>query len=249
MCATSAIVHGRFRGCTIDRESLSHTTDLGVVAYPCIAASADPTCSRRPSCSTWDDPVLAVEDLSSPKDKYIRWYRDITRVYIGNPANRYIRTVGYQSAEGKDGARRLPGGRACGGQAPAPPYMGRGGHADPGRGGERDEGSRGYGRGDLGSSYHVNPFDSPNLGISSLVWSPDPSGLGFSSFQRPPPPSTGSSSFQAPPYPGTGSSSFQAPPPPGMVSSSTLHMPISTTSSSDSDEHDDEQTDVVTPAQ
>ncbi|KAI5653635.1 hypothetical protein M9H77_30822 [Catharanthus roseus] len=75
-----------------------------------------------------------------------------------------------------------------------------------------------------------------------------PSGLGFSSFQGPPPPSTGSSSFQVPPPPGTRSSSFEAPPPPGMVSSSTPHMPISTPSSSDSDEHDDEQTDVVIPA-
>ncbi|KAI5658213.1 hypothetical protein M9H77_27006 [Catharanthus roseus] len=34
-----AVVHGSFRGYTIDRRSLSHTTDLGVVVYPCIAAS------------------------------------------------------------------------------------------------------------------------------------------------------------------------------------------------------------------
>ncbi|KAI5671518.1 hypothetical protein M9H77_11882 [Catharanthus roseus] len=53
--------------------------------------------------------------------------------------------------------------------------------------------------------------------------------------------------FQAPPPPGTGSSSFQAPPPPGTVGSSTPYMPVSTASSSDTDEND-EWTDVVTPA-
>ncbi|KAI5673137.1 hypothetical protein M9H77_13501 [Catharanthus roseus] len=122
----------------------------------------------------------------------------------------------------KRGARRLLGGWARGGWAPTPPDMGRGGYADPGRGGERDEGSGGCGRGDLRSSDHVDPFHNPDLGFSS---------------------------FQAPSPPGTGSSSFQALPPPGTVGSSTLYMPISTVSSSDTDEHDDEQTDVMTPAQ
>ncbi|KAI5673720.1 hypothetical protein M9H77_14084 [Catharanthus roseus] len=123
-----------FGGCTTDRGSLSSTSDLGLVAYSCIATSATPACSARPSCSTWcdvlhilipstfntwfdlhriqlrgndhtywgtqhaihvevwhqwqqhirDGPVLPVEDLSSPRDDYIRWYRDIKRVYIGN---------------------------------------------------------------------------------------------------------------------------------------------------------------------
>ncbi|KAI5663422.1 hypothetical protein M9H77_22745 [Catharanthus roseus] len=122
-----AVVHGSFRGCTTDKGSLSHTTDLGVVAYPCIAASADNGCSGRSSCSTWcymlrgndhiywgtqhashievwhqwrlhirDGSVLAVEVLSYSRDEYIIWYRDITRVYIRNPANRDTRTVGYQ---------------------------------------------------------------------------------------------------------------------------------------------------------
>ncbi|KAI5649501.1 hypothetical protein M9H77_35506 [Catharanthus roseus] len=133
------------------------------------------------------------------------------------------------------GALRLPGGGARGDRAPAPPNMGRGGHADPGDGGERGEGSGRCRRGDLGSSYHVEPFDSLDIGFSSFQ-SSHPLGLGFSLFQGPSPP-------------GTGSSSFQAPPPPGTVSSSTPHMPISTSSSSDSDEYDDKQTDVVTPAQ
>ncbi|KAI5673938.1 hypothetical protein M9H77_14302 [Catharanthus roseus] len=37
-----------------------------------------------------------VDVLSYPNDEYIRWYRGITRVYIGNPANRDTRSVGYQ---------------------------------------------------------------------------------------------------------------------------------------------------------
>ncbi|KAI5659235.1 hypothetical protein M9H77_28028 [Catharanthus roseus] len=45
-----------------------------------------------------DGPALAVEVLSYPSDKYITWYRGITRVYIGNPANRDTRSVGYQPA-------------------------------------------------------------------------------------------------------------------------------------------------------
>ncbi|KAI5664045.1 hypothetical protein M9H77_23368 [Catharanthus roseus] len=62
----------------------------------------------------------------------------------------------------------------------------------------------------------------------------------------PHPPGIGSSSFQAPLAQRTVSSSFQAPPPPPYtVGSSTQHMPISTAYSSESDEHDDEPTDVV----
>ncbi|KAI5671298.1 hypothetical protein M9H77_11662 [Catharanthus roseus] len=44
-----------------------------------------------------DSPAVEyVEALSYPSDKYIRWYRGITRVYIGNPANRDTRVHGYQ---------------------------------------------------------------------------------------------------------------------------------------------------------
>ncbi|KAI5678788.1 hypothetical protein M9H77_09738 [Catharanthus roseus] len=41
-------------------------------------------------------PALAAEVLSYPSDEYIVWYRGITRVYIGNPANRNTRSHGYQ---------------------------------------------------------------------------------------------------------------------------------------------------------
>ncbi|KAI5653146.1 hypothetical protein M9H77_30335 [Catharanthus roseus] len=50
--------------------------------------------------------LLPIEDLSSPRDDYIRWYWDITRVYIGNPAHRDTQTFGYQLA-GAD--RRMMG--------------------------------------------------------------------------------------------------------------------------------------------
>ncbi|KAI5673220.1 hypothetical protein M9H77_13584 [Catharanthus roseus] len=101
------VVHGSFGGCTTDKGSLSHSTSLDVVAYPCIATLANEGCSGRLFCSAWcymhqrrlrvrDGPSLAVEDLSYPNDEYIRWYRGITWVYIRNPANRDTRSIGYQ---------------------------------------------------------------------------------------------------------------------------------------------------------
>ncbi|KAI5680724.1 hypothetical protein M9H77_01951 [Catharanthus roseus] len=45
-----------------------------------------------------DGPTVAAEALSYPSDEYIRWFRGITRVYIGNPANRDTRAHGYQPA-------------------------------------------------------------------------------------------------------------------------------------------------------
>ncbi|KAI5673087.1 hypothetical protein M9H77_13451 [Catharanthus roseus] len=47
--------------------------------------------------------MLPVEELSNPTDDYIRGYRDITRVYIGNPTNRDTRTAGYQPVGVEDG--------------------------------------------------------------------------------------------------------------------------------------------------
>ncbi|KAI5680873.1 hypothetical protein M9H77_02100 [Catharanthus roseus] len=45
-----------------------------------------------------DGPAVVAEVLSYPNDEYIRWYRSITWVYIGNPANRDTRSHGYQPA-------------------------------------------------------------------------------------------------------------------------------------------------------
>ncbi|KAI5663031.1 hypothetical protein M9H77_22354 [Catharanthus roseus] len=272
--------------------------------------------------------MLPIEELSNPRDDYISWYRDITRVYIGNPANHDTCTVGYYPArvyrrmmEVDDMASGVIQGPTsslsqiasfakkvqtiirrcivyisgtlgctpsqhdilqtfpvqpscrrprepvpdCGaGEVKRINFLVAGGrHADSGCGRERGERSRGRGRGDLGSSDHGNPFDNANhgqpsfsLGLTpptqshpSTLYAPPPPGLGFSSFQSPHPSSLGFSSFQAPPPPCSGSSSFQVPPPQGTVGSSTLHMPISTASSSDTDEHDCERTDVVTPTQ
>ncbi|KAI5672591.1 hypothetical protein M9H77_12955 [Catharanthus roseus] len=172
---------------------------------------------------------------------------DIQQTFPVQPSRRHPREpIPDRGARGlKRGAHKLPGGGARGGQPPAPPNLGRG-HADPGRGGGMGEGFGGYGLGDLGCSYQVEPFNSPNLGTPSFFLGLMPP---TQSRPSPHPPSIGSSLFQAPLALRIGSSSFQAPPPPYTIGSSTQHMPISKTSSSDSDEHDDEPTNVVTLAQ
>ncbi|KAI5680582.1 hypothetical protein M9H77_01809 [Catharanthus roseus] len=60
--------------------------------------------------------------------------------------------------------------------------------------------------------------------------------------------SVGGTSY-APPPPGAVGLSFDAPPPPGTAGSSVPHMPKSRAFSSNSDEHGDEPTNDVTPAQ
>ncbi|KAI5676656.1 hypothetical protein M9H77_07606 [Catharanthus roseus] len=45
-----------------------------------------------------DGPAIASEVLSYPSDEYIRWYRGITRVYIGSPANCDTSSREYQPA-------------------------------------------------------------------------------------------------------------------------------------------------------
>ncbi|KAI5652387.1 hypothetical protein M9H77_29574 [Catharanthus roseus] len=45
-----------------------------------------------------DGPAVATAALSYPSDEYIRWYKGITRVYIGNTANRDTCLHGYQPA-------------------------------------------------------------------------------------------------------------------------------------------------------
>ncbi|KAI5673971.1 hypothetical protein M9H77_14335 [Catharanthus roseus] len=112
-------------GARPDRGSPSHTSDLGLVMYPCIAASATSAYSARPS-RYWCDMVhiflwLPYHDRGLvPFDLWrvevplicyeiMEYHRpgcvmhqfavsDNTRVYIGNPANRDTRTVGYQPA-------------------------------------------------------------------------------------------------------------------------------------------------------
>ncbi|KAI5681801.1 hypothetical protein M9H77_03029 [Catharanthus roseus] len=46
-----------------------------------------------------DGPTVAAEALSYLSDEYIRWYRGITWVYIGNPANRDTCAHGYQPVD------------------------------------------------------------------------------------------------------------------------------------------------------
>ncbi|KAI5673098.1 hypothetical protein M9H77_13462 [Catharanthus roseus] len=119
----------------------------------------------------------------------------------------------------KRGARRHPGRGAGGGRSPVPPAPERHKHVDPGHVEvERDEGS--------GSGQPtVDPFDSPNLDMSSfsLGLTPAsqslPSGSGTS--QTPPPPSLGFSSFQPPHSTSYGFSRFRVPPLPGTAGSST----------------------------
>ncbi|KAI5667153.1 hypothetical protein M9H77_17006 [Catharanthus roseus] len=55
-----AVVHGSIGGCTTDWGGLSLSTDLGVVAYTYIAASADYGDSGRPSCSSWRNMVHII---------------------------------------------------------------------------------------------------------------------------------------------------------------------------------------------
>ncbi|KAI5682565.1 hypothetical protein M9H77_03793 [Catharanthus roseus] len=141
------------RGCTTDRRRLSHITDLGVIAYSCIATSADPT---------WEDMQIPDEE-------------------------------------------------------------------------ERGEGSEGCGRGDLGSSYHIDPFDSSDLGTPSfslgLTHLPSPILLYRTT-------SSGHWKFF---ILGTSSSGHWE----FFISGASSGHAFS----SDSDEHDDEQMDVVTSAQ
>ncbi|KAI5658778.1 hypothetical protein M9H77_27571 [Catharanthus roseus] len=131
-----------------------------------------------------DGPAIVVEALSYPRDEYIKWYRGITQVYIGNPANRDTRAHGYQPAgvdrrmmtsmlqEVDDGAsvaireppsspsemargdQRHPGRGVSAGRPPAPQ---RQEHVDPGPAVvEKGEGSG------SGQQY-VDPFDSSHL--------------------------------------------------------------------------------------
>ncbi|KAI5663653.1 hypothetical protein M9H77_22976 [Catharanthus roseus] len=151
-----AVVHDSFRGCTTDMGTLSHSTGLDVVAYPCIAALANDRCSGRPSCSTscymfvwlpYHDRGLVPSGLWRAETFPIQPSRLNPREPVPD----------WGACGVKRGARRLPGSGAGGGRTPVPPFPGRHGHADPGH----VEVERGEGSG--GERPPVEPFDSPNL--------------------------------------------------------------------------------------
>ncbi|KAI5654930.1 hypothetical protein M9H77_32117 [Catharanthus roseus] len=161
---------------------------------------------------------------------------DIQQTFEVQPLRRHPRKpVPNQGARGvKRGARRLLGGGARRSQAPAPPDVGRGGHVDLKRGEERGEGSGRRGHGDLGP-IHLHHTRLPSgfrvffISVTSAFCFRILFIFGSTS--------SGHSEFFI-----SGTSS-------GHVGSSTSHMPIPIASSSDTDEHDDERMDVVTPAQ
>ncbi|KAI5662496.1 hypothetical protein M9H77_21819 [Catharanthus roseus] len=94
---------------------------------------------------------------------------DIQQTFLVQPSHRRPRepVLDWGARGVKRGIHGFPGGGARGGRAPAPPDMGRGGHAYLGCG-ERGEGSGGRGRGDLGSSNPVDPFNNPDLDMPSF---------------------------------------------------------------------------------
>ncbi|KAI5677630.1 hypothetical protein M9H77_08580 [Catharanthus roseus] len=55
-----AAVHGGFGRCTTDWRGLGVSSDMGVVAYIYIAASADDGDYSRPSCSSWSNMMHSI---------------------------------------------------------------------------------------------------------------------------------------------------------------------------------------------
>ncbi|KAI5662582.1 hypothetical protein M9H77_21905 [Catharanthus roseus] len=179
--------------------------------------------------------------LISRADDYIIWYRDITRVYIDNLANRDTRTIRYQPV-GVD--RRMMTSTLH----------------------EVDDMDTGVLEGPPSSPTQFASFakkvqtiihrcmsvvlvELRGALVDCLVAGHVEDALlpllirADEDMQTP-----GMEEREAPPLPGTVGSSFQAPPPPGRTGSFTLHMPISYASSSNSYAHDDERTDNVTLA-
>ncbi|KAI5678333.1 hypothetical protein M9H77_09283 [Catharanthus roseus] len=221
-----------------------------------------------------DGPALAVEVSSYPSDEYIRWYQGITRVYIGNPANRDTRSVGYQPA-GVD-RRMIEVDDIASVVIQEPPSSpsqiasftkkvqtiirrqpGRGAGGGrppvppfPRRHEHVDPGHVEVERGERfgGGQQAGDPFYSPNLGISSfsLCLTPPSQSLpsGSGTMQMPPPPGLGFAPFQSPHSTPFGFSGFRAPSPSGTAGSSTPHQPISQASSSDEEERMDDM-DIV----
>ncbi|KAI5676329.1 hypothetical protein M9H77_07279 [Catharanthus roseus] len=93
----------QLRGCTIDRRALVLLQIWAWSYIPVLQLQLLRQVQDYPLAplgAMWDGAVLAVEDLSSSRDDYIIWYRDITRVYIGNPANRGTHDIATGVIEG-----------------------------------------------------------------------------------------------------------------------------------------------------
>ncbi|KAI5682608.1 hypothetical protein M9H77_03836 [Catharanthus roseus] len=250
-------------------RSLSHTAYLGVVAYPCIAASVDDGCSGRPLaslgaiwCTSFHCSQLPTHTLVTYRDQLDfmpsdQEVDDMASRVIQEPHSSPSQIASFAKKVQTIIRRHFQCNRHV--AVPGSPYQTKvlvelrralvdclvaGGHADSGRRRDMGEGSGGRGLGDLGLG-----LTPPTQSHPPTSYAPLPPSLGFPSFQSPHPLGIGSSSFQVPLIPRIGSPSFQAPLPPYTVGLYTQHMPISTAFSSDSDEHDDEPTDVVTPTQ
>ncbi|KAI5659912.1 hypothetical protein M9H77_28705 [Catharanthus roseus] len=206
-----------------------------------------------------DDPAVAVAVLSYPSDEYIRWYRGIARVYIGNPANRDTCSHGYQPAGVdrrmmtsmlQEPSRRRPQEHirdrsACGVKRGTWRHPGRGAHLgvehehiDP------DPAVVERGKGSSRGQPYDDPFDNPNLDMPSFSLGLTPASLphpnGSGTLQMPPATGLGFASFQSPHSTAYGFFRFWAPPPTGTAGSSTPHQPISQASSSDEEEQQDD---------
>ncbi|KAI5656497.1 hypothetical protein M9H77_25290 [Catharanthus roseus] len=195
-----------------------------------------------------DVPAIAVEALSYPSDEYIRWYKGITRVYIGNPANCDTRTHGYQPASVD---RRMMTSILQEATFPVQPLRHRPRENVPDRGargvkrGARRHPGRGAGAGRPPvpavpqRQEHVDP--GPAVFERGERSGSDPQSLpsGSGKSQMPLAPSSRFAAFQSPHTLAYGFAGFRAPPPPGIAGSSMPQQPISQASSSDEEEGQD----------
>ncbi|KAI5673607.1 hypothetical protein M9H77_13971 [Catharanthus roseus] len=131
----------------------------------------------------WSGDHETLEVLLYPNDEHIRWYREITRVYIGNPTNRDARSVRYQPA-GVD--KRIITSILM----------------------EVDDMASMVIQEPPSSPSQMAVFAKKSLpGGSETLRGPPPPGLGFALIQSPHHTSLGFSSFHVPPPPGIAGSS------------------------------------------
>ncbi|KAI5657118.1 hypothetical protein M9H77_25911 [Catharanthus roseus] len=212
-----------------------------------------------------DGHAVAAEALSYPSDEYIRWYRGITRVYIGNPVNRDTHSHGYQptsmfqemddmtSVVIQEPPSSLSQMAVFAKKVQTIIHRGARRHLGRGAGGGRppvppaperhehvdpDHVEVEKGEGSRSGQPTVDLFDSPNLDMPSFS-------LGLTPVSQSLPSGFGTS--QTPPLPSLGFPSFQAPHSTSYVfstGSSTPHQPISQASSSDKEERADDMVGV-----